>query len=60
MTNEKSKRTIMIVEDYDDTRLLLKQGLEGLGRTEGAALSSLGFVRRGIASPHIRRRSRSG
>jgi two-component system, cell cycle response regulator DivK len=24
-------RTIMIVEDYDDTRLLLKQGLELLG-----------------------------
>ena len=31
MTNEKSTRTIMIVEDYDDTRLLLKQVLEGLG-----------------------------
>ena len=28
MTNEKSTPTIMIVEDYDDTRLLLKQGLE--------------------------------
>ena len=24
-------RTIMVVEDYDDTRLLLKQCLEGLG-----------------------------
>jgi two-component system, cell cycle response regulator DivK len=24
-------RTIMVVEDYDDTRLLLKQWLEGLG-----------------------------
>ena len=31
MTNEKSMRTIMIVEDYDDTRLLLRQVLEGLG-----------------------------
>ena len=31
MTKEKSTRTIMIVEDYDDTRLLLKHGLEGLG-----------------------------
>ena len=31
MTKEKSTRTIMVVEDYDDTRLLLKQGLEGLG-----------------------------
>ena len=31
MTNEKSTRTIMIVEDYDDTRVLLKQVLEGLG-----------------------------
>ena len=31
MTNEKSTPTIMIVEDYDDTRLLLKKGLEGLG-----------------------------
>lgn len=28
MTTEKPTRTIMIVEDYDDTRLLLKQGLE--------------------------------
>jgi len=26
-------RTIMIVEDYDDTRVLLKKGLEGLGYT---------------------------
>ena len=31
MTKEKSTRTIMIVEDYDDTRLLLKHSLEGLG-----------------------------
>ena len=31
MSNEDSARTIMIVEDYDDTRLLLKKGLEGLG-----------------------------
>ena len=31
MTNEKSTRTIMIVEDYDDTRVLLKQVFEGLG-----------------------------
>ena len=31
MTKEKPTRTIMIVEDYDDTRLLLKKGLEGLG-----------------------------
>ena len=29
--DEKSTRTIMVVEDYDDTRLLLKKGLEGLG-----------------------------
>jgi CheY-like chemotaxis protein len=27
----KKVRTIMVVEDYDDTRLLLKQWLEGLG-----------------------------
>ena len=27
----KTTRTIMVVEDYDDTRLLLKKGLEGLG-----------------------------
>jgi CheY-like chemotaxis protein len=26
-------RTIMVVEDYDDTRVLLKKGLEGLGYT---------------------------
>jgi two-component system cell cycle response regulator DivK len=26
-----TKRTIMVVEDYDDTRLLLKYGLEQLG-----------------------------
>ena len=31
MTDEKSNRTIMVVEDYDDTRMLLKQGLEMLG-----------------------------
>ena len=31
MTNEISARTIMVVEDYDDTRMLLKKGLEGLG-----------------------------
>jgi len=31
MTNELSARTIMVVEDYDDTRMLLKKGLEGLG-----------------------------
>ena len=31
MTEEKSNRTIMVVEDYDDTRMLLKQGLEMLG-----------------------------
>ncbi|HEV8427062.1 MAG TPA: response regulator [Pyrinomonadaceae bacterium] len=31
MTKETSTRTIMVVEDYDDTRLLLKKGLEGLG-----------------------------
>lgn len=32
MTNDpKPTRTIMVVEDYDDTRLLLKRGLEGLG-----------------------------
>ncbi|HJU93170.1 MAG TPA: response regulator [Pyrinomonadaceae bacterium] len=30
-TNQKTTRTIMVVEDYDDTRLLLKKGLEGLG-----------------------------
>lgn len=31
MSKEKSNRTIMVVEDYDDTRMLLKQGLEMLG-----------------------------
>ena len=31
MTKERSARTIMVVEDYDDTRLLLKKLLEGLG-----------------------------
>ena len=33
MTKVNPARTIMIVEDYDDTRLLLKSGLEGLGYT---------------------------
>ena len=28
---QNERRTIMVVEDYDDTRLLLKKGLEGLG-----------------------------
>ena len=27
------QKTIMVVEDYDDTRLLLRKGLEGLGYT---------------------------
>jgi two-component system, cell cycle response regulator DivK len=31
MANDSSVRTIMVVEDYDDTRMLLKAGLEGLG-----------------------------
>jgi Response regulator containing CheY-like receiver, AAA-type ATPase, and DNA-binding domains len=31
MTKERSAQTIMVVEDYDDTRMLLKQCLEGLG-----------------------------
>jgi len=31
MANDLSTRTIMVVEDYDDTRILLKTGLEGLG-----------------------------
>lgn len=31
MTEEKSNRRIMVVEDYDDTRMLLKQTLEMLG-----------------------------
>jgi two-component system, cell cycle response regulator DivK len=31
MTKERSTHTIMVVEDYDDTRMLLKVGLEGLG-----------------------------
>jgi len=31
MTNELPARKIMVVEDYDDTRMLLKAGLEGLG-----------------------------
>ena len=28
---QKLAHTIMVVEDYDDTRLLLKKGLEGMG-----------------------------
>ena len=31
MTKEKSNRSIMVVEDYEDTRMLLKQALEMLG-----------------------------
>ena len=31
MSKQEAARTIMVVEDYDDTRLLLKKGLEGLG-----------------------------
>ena len=31
MSQEKSNRRIMVVEDYDDTRMLLKQALEVLG-----------------------------
>ena len=31
MTEEKASHRIMVVEDYDDTRMLLKQGLEMLG-----------------------------
>jgi two-component system, cell cycle response regulator DivK len=31
MTEEKPTRRIMVVEDYDDTRMLLKQALEMLG-----------------------------
>ena len=31
MADEKSNRTIMVVEDYDDTRMWLKQALEMLG-----------------------------
>ena len=30
-TDQKTTRTIMVVEDYDDTRLLLRKGLESLG-----------------------------
>lgn len=29
--DERSRRKVMVVEDYDDTRLLLRRGLEGLG-----------------------------
>ena len=29
--DQKTTRTIMVVEDYEDTRLLLKYGLQGLG-----------------------------
>ena len=31
MTEGRPARTIMVVEDYDDTRTLLRHGLEGLG-----------------------------
>jgi len=31
MTKDQTPPTIMVVEDYDDTRLLLKQALEGFG-----------------------------
>ena len=31
MTEGRPARTIMVVEDYDDTRALLKYGLEGMG-----------------------------
>jgi len=31
MTEERTARTIMVVEDYDDTRILLRHGLEGMG-----------------------------
>jgi len=31
MTDDKATHRIMVVEDYDDTRMLLKQGLEMLG-----------------------------
>ena len=31
VNDEKATRTIMVVEDYDDTRLLLRKGLEALG-----------------------------
>lgn len=31
MNKQKAEHTIMVVEDYDDTRLLLKKGLEGMG-----------------------------
>jgi two-component system, cell cycle response regulator DivK len=31
MTEGKTGRTIMVVEDYDDTRTLLRHGLEGMG-----------------------------
>ena len=31
MKEQKTHHTIMVVEDYDDTRLLLKQLFEGLG-----------------------------
>ena len=31
MTEGRPARTIMVVEDYDDTRMLLRHGLEGLG-----------------------------
>jgi two-component system, cell cycle response regulator DivK len=31
MTEGRIARTIMVVEDYDDTRTLLRHGLEGMG-----------------------------
>ena len=31
MNEARPARTIMVVEDYDDTRALLKRGLEGMG-----------------------------
>ena len=33
MTEGRTARTIMVVEDYDDTRTLLRHGLEGMGYT---------------------------
>src|ERR1044072_9522346 len=31
MNKQKAEHTIMVIEDYDDTRLLLRKGLEGMG-----------------------------
>ena len=31
MNEGRTARTIMVVEDYDDTRILLRHGLEGMG-----------------------------